>query len=125
MSLGFSRLCPSFDDVINDPLLLSYFIQFLNSINSENIFRFWLELSGCMSRKLPNDDNFQFETKESVLSDEEIKELREKISYLPVNNVTTIYFRYISLEAKLSVKLSPELLSVTLRMRASSKLTFQ
>ena len=117
MSVGFSRLSPSFEDVVNDPLLLSYFVQFLRSTNSENIFRFWLELSGYMSRNGTNDDNFQFETEESVLPDSEIKNLHEKISNLHVNDVTTIYFRYISPEAKLSVQLYPKLLSTTLCTR--------
>lgn len=114
MSSGFSRLCPSFANVINDPLLLSYFIQYLRSTNSENIFRFWLELSGCMNRRNNNGDSFKFKSQESVSSDKTVDELREKISHLPVNSVTTIYFRYISREAKLPVELPPELLSATL-----------
>ncbi|VDM30749.1 unnamed protein product [Hydatigera taeniaeformis] len=114
MSLGFSRLCPLFENVIRDPLLLSYFVQYLRTINSENTFRFWLELSGCMNRTNVNEDSSGFKSKESVSSDEMIAELREKISHLPVNNVTTIYFRYISCEAKLPVELPQKLLSATL-----------
>ncbi|VDK39558.1 unnamed protein product [Taenia asiatica] len=114
MSLGFSRLCPLFENVIKDPLLLSYFTQYLRSISSENIFRFWLELSGCMSRRNNNEDSFNFKSENSALSNETLDELREKISHLPVNSVTTIYFRYISREAKLPVALPQGLLSEAL-----------
>ncbi|VDO10605.1 unnamed protein product [Rodentolepis nana] len=114
MSLGFSRLCPSFNNVVNDPLLLSFFLQYLSSTKLENIFRLWLELSSCKSRKSNNQEEFDFKSEEKVLSDEELDKLRKMISELAVNNVTTIYFRYLSPEAKLAVDLNAELLSHTL-----------
>ncbi|VDL58545.1 unnamed protein product [Hymenolepis diminuta] len=97
MSLGFSRLCPSFDNVINDPLLLSYFLQYLSSTKLENIFRLWLELSSCKGRKSNSAEEFEFKSEEKVLSDKELDKLRKKISELAVNDVTTIYFRRILL----------------------------
>lgn len=120
MSLGFSRLCPLFENVIKDPLLLSYFTQYLRTNDSENIFRFWLELSGSMNRRNNNESSFKFNSEASALSSGMLDELREKISHLPVNSVTTIYFRYISREAKLPVELPQKLLSETLCMRLRS-----
>lgn len=124
MSLGFSRLCPSFDNVINDPLLLSYFLQYLSSTKLENIFRLWLELSGCKGRKSNSAEEFEFKSEEKVLSDKELDKLRKKISELAVNDVTTIYFRYLSPEAKLTVDLNAELLSLALCMSNFAHLFF-
>ncbi|KAM7538456.1 hypothetical protein Aperf_G00000061025 [Anoplocephala perfoliata] len=114
MCVGFSRLCPSFENVVNDPLLLTYFLQYLSSIKVENIFRFWLELSGCKDRRRANEEPFEFKSEERVLSNTELDELRDKISHLSVNYVTTIYVRYISSKAKLAVNLPSEILSTTL-----------
>uniref|UniRef100_A0A5K3FWI5 RGS domain-containing protein n=1 Tax=Mesocestoides corti TaxID=53468 RepID=A0A5K3FWI5_MESCO len=113
MTSGSSRLSPPFESVIKDPLLLSYFTRYLHDISSDCIFRFWLELSGCINRSTC-DESYQFESKGGVLSGEELKNLRDKISQLPVNDVTTIYFRYISSEAKIPVELPMELLSESL-----------
>lgn len=84
----------------------------------ENIFRFWLELSSCKNRRNATDEPFEFKSEERVLSNTELDELRDKISHLSVNCVTTIYVRYISPKAKLAVNLPLKLLSATLCMPA-------
>ncbi|KAL5110710.1 hypothetical protein TcWFU_007788 [Taenia crassiceps] len=67
-----------------------------------------------MNRRNGNENSFSFKPEGSASSDGMLDELREKISHLPVNSVTTIYFRYISREAKLPVDLPQELLLDTL-----------
>ncbi len=110
VQIGSSRLCPQFSSVISDPLLLTYFNQYLREIANENIFRFWVEVSGCISRRNETYEAPQPSSEAIPPSEQQLEILRDKMTRLPVNDVTTIYFRYLSGEAKLPVDIPLDLL---------------
>uniref|UniRef100_A0A0X3P867 A-kinase anchor protein 10 n=1 Tax=Schistocephalus solidus TaxID=70667 RepID=A0A0X3P867_SCHSO len=110
----WSRLSPSLDCVVSDPLLLTYFTRFLRECDSENVFRFWLELSGLIQKKKVTHNTDADVTNETFISYQQLDILRDRMNRLPVTDATSIYFRYLSREAKLPVTLPLELLCCAL-----------
>lgn len=105
-----SRLCPSFSYITDDPLLLTYFNQYLRESDSENIFRFWLEVSSFLSRRNARSEPTVEDSELISPSLQQLEILRGKMNRMPANDVTAIYFRYISKEAKLPVDIPVQIL---------------